>query len=156
MLPIRWDPFRDVGTLPREFDDLLRQVFGSGMSGRDRSINTLTPVVNMFVKDNTYHFQAELPGVAKEDLDISIEENMLVIKGERKDITEKNEDDYLLRVSRYGSFIRKMTLPEGVDTDHVHAACKDGILEITMPIVPKEKSSRKIMVEGETKEKKVH
>lgn len=157
MLPIRWDPFRDFGTMHREFDDLLRQVFGGALTETGTAGNTLTPVVNTFVKENVYHLQAELPGVAKDDLDISIEENMLILKGERKEVTEKKEADYILKESRYGSFVRRMTLPDGVDTEKVHATCKDGILEITMPIEQKAPTARKVMVEGEpAKARKIH
>ena len=158
MLPIRWDPFRDLGSLQRELDGLLRETFGGALTETGTAAPTLSPVINTFTKDNVFHLQAELPGVAKDDLDISIEENMLTIKGERKETTEKEERDYMLKESRYGSFVRKMTLPEGVNTDKVHATCADGVLEITMPIERKEVSSRKVLIEEKegTKERKVH
>ncbi|PLX80135.1 MAG: hypothetical protein C0615_01580 [Desulfuromonas sp.] len=158
MLPIRWDPFRDLGMMHRELDDLFRQTFGGAMTEAGTAITTLTPVVNTFTKDNVYHLQAELPGIDKDDLDISVDENLLTIKGERKEVTEKEERDYMLKESRYGSFVRKMTLPDGADTEKVEARYEDGILEITMPIVVKKASaSRKISVEGTVgKGRKVH
>ena len=158
MLPIRWDPFKDLGSLQRELDGLLRETFGGGLTEAGTAGTTLSPVINTFTKDHVFHLQAELPGVAKDDLDISIEENMLTIKGERKETTEKEERDYMLKESRYGSFVRRMTLPEGVNTDKIHATCDDGILEITMPIEKKAVSSRKVLVEGKEgkKERKVH
>lgn len=158
MLPIRWDPFRDMGSLHRDLDDLLRQTFGGALTETGTAVTTLAPAINTFVKDNIYHLQAELPGVSKDDLDISIEENLMVIKGERKETTEKEERNYLVKESRYGSFVRKVTLPEGVNTDKVHATCDSGVLEITMPIEKKEATSRKVLVEGKegAKERKIH
>lgn len=161
MLPIRWDPFRDIGSLHRELDNLFRGISGGDLTETGGRSMAMAPVVNAFTGDNVYHVQAELPGVDKDDLDISIEENLLVIRGERKETQEKKERDYFLKESRYGSFIRKMTLPEGVNTDKVHAKCEDGILEITMPIEEKAVSSRKVMIEGKEgkeakKERKIH
>mgnify|MGYP003573256010 FL=1 len=158
MLPIRWDPFKDIGSLQRELDGLLRETFGGGLVDAGTAGTTLSPVINTFTKGNVFHLQAELPGVGKDDLDINIEENMLTIKGERKETTEKEERDYMLKESRYGSFVRKMTLPDGVNADKVHATCDDGILEITMPIEKKEVSSRKVLIEGKEgkKDRKVH
>ena len=158
MLPIRWDPFRDFGSLPRELDELLRQTFGGALTETGTAVTTLAPVINSFIKDNVFHLQAELPGVSKDDLDISIEENIMVIKGERKETKEKEDRDYLVKESRYGSFVRKMTLPEGVNTEKVHAVCEAGVLEITMPIEKKSVTSRKVLIEGKEgkTERKIH
>ncbi len=158
MLPIRWDPFRDFGSLQRELDSLLRETFGGALTETGTAMTTLSPAVNSFIKDNAFYLQTELPGVGKDDLDISIEENMLTIKGERKESSEKEERDYLLKESRYGSFVRRVTLPDGVNTDKVHAICEDGVLEITMPIEKKSATSRKVLVEGKEgkKERKIH
>lgn len=158
MLPIRWDPFRDFGSLQRELDGLLRETFGGALAEKGAAMTALSPAVNTFIKNNVFHLQAELPGVTKDNLDISIEENVLTIKGERKETTEKEDRDYLVKESRYGSFVRRMTLPDGVNTDKVHAVCEDGMLEITMPIEKKAATSRKVLVEGKEtkKERKIH
>ena len=64
MLPIRWDPFKDLGSLQRDFDDLLRKTFGGTLTETGATTSTLSPAINSFVKDNVFHLQAELPGVA--------------------------------------------------------------------------------------------
>ena len=158
MLPIRWDPFRDFGSLQRELDSLLRETFGGALTEKGEAMTTLSPAVNTFIKDDVFHLQAELPGVSKDDLDISIDENVLTIKGERKETKEKEERDYLVKESRYGSFVRRMTLPDGINSDKVHAVCEEGVLEITMPIEKKASTSRKVLVEGKEgkKERKIH
>ncbi len=158
MLPIRWDPFRDMGrelgTLHREIDDIFRRTFGGGETALQETGAARTPLVNTFVRDNTLHVQAELPGIRKEDLDVSVEGNLLTIRGERKLTKETREEDFLVRESRYGSFLRKMTLPEGVNTEAVHASFDDGILEITMPM-KKMVGGKKVTIEG-PKKKEIH
>jgi len=163
MLPIRWDPFsnltRELGTIHREMDELFRRTFGLTKEAPHEAGFYMTPAVNTYTKENTYVVEAELPGVHKDDLDVSIEGHILTLKGERKTSKETKEDDYYIRESQYGSFVRKLTLPEGVNTEHIHAKFEDGILFVSMPIEKKLTAGRKVLIEGTTegkKEKKVH
>ena len=147
MLPIRWDPIHDINTLQREFDDMVRRVFGTT---RDTGGNLKmgVPAINTFVKDNLFHLQAELPGVDTEKLDVRIDGNELVIHGERR-VQEKVEDaDYLLHETHFSSFDRRLSLPQGVNADQAHASYKDGLLEVTMPITKKAIGGRKVQIEG--------
>jgi HSP20 family protein len=162
MLPTRFDPFRglskELSTLHREMDDLFRRTFGlTGESLPAETEGFVSPMVNSYVKDNVYHVEAEIPGVDKKDLDVSVEGKMLTLRGERKFSKEVKEVDYLVRESQYGSFIRRLTLPEGVNTEKIHASYENGILEITMPM-EKRISGRKILIEGREEKKggKVH
>ena len=157
MLPIRWDPFKDLSTLHREMDDLFRRTFGSFGLGREPAVEAgalLTPAVNTFTKEGIFHIQAEIPGVSKDDLDVSVDGNVLTLKGDRKTDKETKEKDYYLRESQYGSFLRRLTLPEGVNTEKIHAAYRDGVLEITMPMAKKLPTGRKVMIEGHEEGKK--
>lgn len=147
MLPIRWDPIRDLSTLQRELDDVMRRVFGTTRESGTGMLTT-TPAINSFVKDGVFHLEAELPGVDTDKLDVRIDGRNLVIKGERRVSKKTEEADYLIRESRFTSFERSMVLPDGVDADKAHASYKDGLLEVTMPIVEKETGGRKITVEG--------
>ncbi len=158
MLPIRWDPIRDMSTLQRELDDVIRRVFGTARDS-DTGMMTATPAINSFVKDGMLHLEAELPGVDSDKLDVRIDGRNLVIKGERRVSKKTEEADYLVRESRFTSFERSMLLPDGIDADKAHASYRDGLLEVTMPIVEKEAGGRKITVEGlETgkKSKEIH
>jgi HSP20 family protein len=148
MLPIRWDPFKDLGVLHREIDDLFRRTFGVERETEMETGAMRAPLVNTFVKENVYHIQAELPGIDKKDLDVSIDGNVLTLRGERKMSKEAKEEDYHLREFRFGSFVRRLTLPEGVNTEKVHASYEDGILKITMPMSKKMIGGRKILIEG--------
>ena len=144
---------RELSSLHHELDGIFRRTFGTEellpVEGRGP-----VPAVNTFVKGNTYHFQAELPGLKKEDLDINLEGQTLTICGECKESREAKEEGYQVKESRFGSFMRRVTLPEGVNTDKVHATYEDGMLEITMPIA-KAAAGRMIAIEGARK-KELH
>ena len=163
MLPTRWEPFRslskELSSMHREMDELFRRTFGFGEEASAREGFSMAPAINTYTKDNRYCVEAELPGVGKDDLDVNIEGDILTLRGERRADKETKEEDYYIRESRYGSFIRRLPLPEGVDTDQVSAKFEDGILRISMPIEKKLAKGRKVMIEGpekEQKEKKVH
>ncbi len=91
------------------------------------------PAVEMYEKDNNFVIKAELPGVKKEDVDISVTGDTLTIKGERKSSKEVKKEDYHRCESRYGSFTRSIMLPASVDADKVEASYENGILEIQVP-----------------------
>lgn len=150
MLPMRWDPFKDLsrelGTLHQEMDELFRRTFGLGRETPEGTALMTLPL-NTFVKDGVFHVLAEVPGVERKDLDVTIDGHTLTIRGERKLARETKEQDYLLREWRAGAFLRRLTLPEGVDGDKIHATCKEGILEITMPTTATA-GGRKVAIEG--------
>ena len=150
MLPIRWDPFRDLSSLHREIDSLFRRTFGNVAEPESETTLLLSPKVNAFVKDNVYHVEAELPGITIDDLDVNIEGNVLTLRGERKTSKETKEQDFMIRESGYGSFLRRLTLPDGADAEKVEAKYDNGILTITMPMVKKVSGGRKVLVEGGT------
>jgi len=162
MLPIRWDPMRDLSSLHREMDELFRRTFGSFMHEKEtegEGGRMMTPLVDTFVKGSTYHIKAELPGVSKEDIDLSIDGNALTLKGERKLDKETKQENYYLRETRYGSFVRRFDLPDGANIDDIHASFDNGILEITFPIDKKAIGGRKVLIEGAGSKKtarKVH
>jgi HSP20 family protein len=162
MLPVRWEPFRSINkelsTLHREMDELFRRTFGWGAepSVLERG-GVMSPAINTFTKGNTYCVEAELPGVAKKDVDVSVEGNILTLRGERRESKETKEEDYFIREAQYGSFVRRLTLPEGVNTDEIHAKYENGILQISMPLEKKVSTGRKVLIEGaEESKKRVH
>lgn len=158
MLPIRWDPFKDLGreltSLHREMDELFRRTFGlTGEGGGVQTAAFVSPVVNTYVRDQQFCIDSELPGVNKKDLDVSVEGNVLTLRGERQSSKEITEDAYMLRESRVGSFVRRLTLPEGVNTEKIHASYENGILHISMPM-EKQIGGRKVLIEGAEEGKK--
>ncbi len=154
MLPVRFDPIREFGTFQREMDDLLKRFFGSNREAGDISMLTTSPAVNSYIKDGTFHLEAELPGVEADNLDVRMDGRDLVIRGERHTKKERKDVDYLVQESHLSTFERRMTLPAGANIDEAHATFENGLLEVTMPVTKAELSGRKIPIAGAKPSKK--
>ena len=126
---IRWNPDRLVSVSPwfrpfsliEEAESIAREAFVPSMN------------LDMYEEGNELVVKAELPGITRKGLDISVEDDLLTIKAEKKGETEREEGDYYYREREYGSFERCMTLPARVDAEKITAHLKDGVLEIRMP-----------------------
>lgn len=96
-----------------------------------------SPKVDIIDRDDTIIIKAEVPGIEKKDLDISVTENSVTIKGESKSETKEEKDDYIHSEIRRGSVLRTVPLPCPIDSDQASAKFTDGILELTLPKVTK-------------------
>jgi len=94
---------------------------------------TWAPRVDVYQKDNSIVVKAELPGLKKQDVQVEIEGDDLVIRGESKAESEVKEDDYYRSERNVGSFYRRMRLPAGVTAEQIQATLKDGVLEVVVP-----------------------
>ena len=94
---------------------------------------TWAPQVETFRREGKLVVRADLPGLTKDDIDIEIDEDVLVITGERSDETRDERDDFYRSERTYGRFFRAVQLPDGVDSDKIDASFKDGVLEVTIP-----------------------
>jgi HSP20 family protein len=103
-----------------------------------KEVFDFSPSVNTREGKEAYHIDVDLPGMDKNDVEISIDQNLLTISGKRKIKNSINEDDYYKLESLYGSFSRSFTLPEKVDIENIRAASEDGVFEI---IIPKRRKS---------------
>jgi len=112
----------------------------------------LVPAVESFVKDGNLVVRADVPGMDPKDIDVSILGNVMTVKGERRSEQEVKKEDYLRREVSYGSFERRMTLPEGAAVDKVKATFKNGVLEVTLPMA-REAVAKKVPVEPEAEKK---
>ena len=132
MRVIKWEPFRDV-------DDMFERVFADTMrrwprtSNDERRVYDWAPAADVSETDGEYLIKAELPEVGKDDLNITVQEGVLTLAGERK--AEKREDNEKLhRIERFhGSFSRRFTLPDDADEQGIKAESKDGVLVIHIP-----------------------
>jgi HSP20 family protein len=97
------------------------------------------PKVDVIDRDDEVLVRAEIPGVAKDDLDISVTDNTVTIKGETKRETKEEKGDYYRCEISHGTFARTLTLPANVDSDNAKAKFEDGVLELTIPKVEKAK-----------------
>ncbi len=123
--PNTWDM---VDNLQRDFGRFVGRVFGDGWEGE-----AVGCPVNVREDDNHYFVEAEVPGLSKEDLDITLENGVLTITGEKKFAAPPEESrGFHIRERRYGRFTRQFTLPTAVNEDQVQASMKDGVLTITL------------------------
>lgn len=93
----------------------------------------LTPSVDLSEKDGKYYLTAELPGMKKEDISISIENGYVTVSGKKEDNRVENGSDYYIREMRHGSFRRSFCLEKEVDDEKVDATYKDGVLSVVIP-----------------------
>lgn len=131
MAIVRWDPFRDFLSLQNEVGKMFERSFGLG--GTKRSGLAWTPAIDAYETKDNIVIKAELPEVEARDVDITLADDTLVIKGERKFSEEVNEEDCYRLERRYGSFQRSIPLPANVKRDEVNATYHDGVLEINLP-----------------------
>lgn len=149
---IRWDPFRELSTMHRDVDELFRRTFGDfGGFGHLVKEGSHYPLLETYTQDDRFYVKAYIPGVNPKKIDISVMGNRLTLKGESKEDKNIKEEDYVLREIRYGAFERSVTLPEGVNTEDLHAGFEEGMLTISAPI-KEEGKAKKIPIEVAKKE----
>jgi HSP20 family protein len=144
-----WRPFHELERWRREMDREFNRHFGRLLHDVEPEEFTMpfTPAIESYVKDGNLIVRADVPGLDPKDIELIVLGNVLTIKGERKQQQEIKKDDYIRRETSYGSFERRITLPEGTDADRIKASFKNGVVEITMPVA-KEMAAKKIPLEA--------
>ena len=129
MALVRWDPVRElagmeIDRLNRMFSDFYNESFGRGW----------TPAVDIYeAEDHALVLKAELPDVKREDITVTVENNVLTLRAERRLDTAIGRDRFQRMERQYGSFSRSFTLPTSVDAGAINASYKDGVLTIRLP-----------------------
>ncbi len=128
-----WDPFREM----RALQDRINRLFEAPLGKHGRTEDSMLtdgwfPPVDIREDANSIYLKAEIPGVKKEDLNISLDNDVLTIKGEKKQENDVKEENFHRMERYYGSFSRSFSLPSGVDPTKVNATYKDGILTLTL------------------------
>ena len=136
------DPLRELEQLQRRMDRLFQNAFGLERSSWQVGVY---PLVNISEDRDHLYVRAELPGVKAESLEITVQDNSLILRGERKIPTEEKQVNYHRREREAGFFRRVLALPARIQADKVEATCKDGILTIKLA-KPEEVKPRKIQV----------
>jgi len=143
---VRWNPWREMPTLPgrvnRLFDDPF---FRIGRMDDDNGLGMWNPAVDLYEKDDHFMIKAELPGVDKNDIKIDLKDRLLTLSGERTYDNEVKEENYYRRERSFGKFQRAFTLPADVDSDKIKAEFKDGVLQIEVP-KPEEQKAKQVTV----------
>lgn len=141
----RWSPARDFSDFDREFERMMSWVFGDRDGQLASEPRSLSPAMDVVEEKDHYKVRFDLPGLNKEDIDITFQDGVLTLKGETKSEKE-SEEGRVHRKERFsGSFYRTLRLPETVDADKMEATFKNGVLELTLPRVP-EPQARKIEI----------
>jgi len=112
------------------FDNFFR---GDVQDNGSFGLSHWTPAVDIAEQENEYLVKVELPGVNKDDVKITVDNNILTIRGEKKQDQEAKDDNYYRVERNYGSFLRTFRLPSSVHADKIDAVYKDGILTVTVP-----------------------
>ena len=120
---VRWDPFRDLMNTQRQTSEV------------EGSYGMWAPVVDIFEMGDDLVIRAEVAGLDKDDVEISVENNTLTLRGERKRETEFDERDAHRLERSFGIFTRSFILPKTVDSTRISASYKNGVLELTIPKV---------------------
>ncbi len=149
----RWNPTRESGNLSQRMEQLFDEMVGRGLlrTGEENSLRgSWVPAINILEREDAIVIQADLPGLKAEDVEVTVEEGTLNIRGERK-LEETNEGETYHRVERlYGVFERSFTLSNSVDTGKIDARFKNGEMTLTLPKKEESKPrSVKIKVEND-------
>ncbi len=140
-----WDPFRELRELQRNMDNIFNASW-ENLPDRLSQEATWLPSLDITEDKDNILIKADLPGVKQSDIDVSVSDDILTIKGERKQEQEV-KDRKTHRIERfYGSFCSSISMPEYVDASKIAATYKDGVLEISLPKTEKAKP-RQIKVE---------
>merc|ERR1711879_915156 len=136
--------------MERYFDQLFKNPFSlmtrSSWPGFDfPRMEGMSPSVDIFEEKGKVIIKADIPGINKDDLDVSITENTVTISGEKKQEEKVERKDYHREERRYGSFCRRFRLPADVDADKAEASFKNGVLEISLPKT-KESKQKKVTI----------
>lgn len=145
---VRYDPFRDLRTLQEEVNRLfstdLNRTFGEEGIGR----GAWSPSVDIYENKEQIVLEAELPGMNRDDFELSVENNVITLRGDRH-FEKKEETESYHRVERsYGSFTRSFTLPQTVSAEEATAEYRNGVLRVTLP-KREDTKARRIEITGE-------
>ncbi|MDP9034553.1 MAG: Hsp20/alpha crystallin family protein, partial [Myxococcota bacterium] len=118
-----WDA---VSTLDRMFDDVMGSALGTATNSK-----TFEPAIDVRASESEVVFLCDVPGVKQEDLEVTLENHVLTIKGRRK--YDSNDNEQVMLGRAYGAFTRAYTLPDALDEDNLSAHLADGVLTVRIP-----------------------
>ncbi len=145
---VRYDPFRDLRSLQEEVNRLFSNNLSHSFADEGIGRGAWAPNVDIYENKDQIVLEAELPGMNREDFDLTFENNVITLRGERR-FEKKDESDNYHRVEgAYGSFIRSFTLPQTVSAEGATAEYQNGVLRVTLP-KREETKARRIEISGE-------
>ncbi len=136
---VKWSPMKELEDMRKEMDRLFADFLEPyprrwrRLLPRTTEAGVVVPNIDMYDRKKEIVLKAELPGMEKKDIDISITKDTLTLKGEIRKDEEVKEESYYCCERSYGSFTRTMSLPSEVDSEKTKATFKNGVLEIVLP-----------------------
>lgn len=132
MAIVRWDPWRDLAAFERQLDQMMGRMGGGAGSG-SREQRAWSPSLDVHQEGETMVICAEVAGIDPDQIDISVEDDVLTISGSREDHNEVEEGQWIRRERYSGQFRRSVSLPPGVDPEQIQASARNGLIEIRVP-----------------------
>ena len=126
-------PMRNLFSFHNEMGRVFGDLFASHEGGTDAEETSWMPTVDISETENGYEIRAELPGIQEDDVNVSVTDNVLTVKGEKRQEKETEGKNYHRVERRYGGFQRSFTLPKHIETDAIKAEFKDGVLTLRIP-----------------------
>jgi HSP20 family protein len=135
---IRWEPFAELTEMRTRFDRLLDDL-------GDGRLREWAPAVDIVRENGHMLVSADVPGFKPEEISIEVEKGVLTVSGRHEESSEATDEKFVRRERRYGSFLRRVSLPEGVDAKKIKATTHDGVLEVTVPL-PKQAAPEPVTI----------
>jgi HSP20 family protein len=150
MALVRWDPTRELSSLQSEMNRLFSTFFDSpastGSTGNGQSAaRRWYPAMDLVESDDHFVLRVDLPGLSEDDVKIEVENDTLVVSGERKETHEQKREGFYRLERSMGAFSRSLSLPEGIDADQVSASFDRGVLEVRIP-KPEQRKPRRVEI----------
>ena len=146
------DPFLSLHReMNRLFDDVFRGAAlpaATGSQGQGDVGNFVNASMNVSETDKELRITAELPGVTEQDIDVSLDDDVLTIRGEKKFERKDEKENFHFVERSYGTFQRSLRLPYAVDSEQVRASFENGVLTVTVPKTGRQERSRRIQVQA--------
>jgi HSP20 family protein len=147
MALVRWEPVRELTSLQNDMNRLFNTFFDTPSTGNGGNTpRRWIPAMDLVETDEHFVLKADLPGLAEEDVNVEVEDNVLTVSGERNAEHEDKREGYVRVERSYGAFRRSLTLPEGVDPEGVSASFDKGVLEVRIP-KPEERKPRRVAIQ---------
>lgn len=129
--------------LQRQMNRLFEESFRGFPVLRENGGLRLEPSMDVKETEKAIEVEAELPGVDEKDVEVTFEDGVLTVKGEKKSETEESKAGYYMAERSYGSFLRSVGIPPGIDTDKITADFAKGVLKVTLPKLPEAQAKAK-------------
>jgi len=130
---VKWDPIRELEDVSNRLNRLFGRSLARTESGSDTlAMNDWTPSTDISETDTAYLIKAEIPGVNREDVKVTLQDGMLTIRGERRQEKEEKDKKFHRIERTYGSFVRSFRMPDDADESAIKAEFKDGMLNVTL------------------------